>query len=627
VGKHVEAWQSWLSSKWALAAAGIVTLAGLAYLIGLGTAGGAVQNPSMEDIDLAWGESSSSTELYVNATVHNPNPFSIPLTHATFEAHVGDTQIGTGALVASPTLPAGNATRLPLRVELDHQSLQDWWRLHVRSGETSTLSLSTTLEVSGVSVPVPVEVTKTFRSDLTGRLSQKMETCEGDSQPCISGASLRWETPSSQPPELVVELTVRNPTDTGLEVDHVQGTLELSGEPIGKLAHSKAESIPPHGQGTMTLRVGINEDGLLAWWPDHVDRCEESPARVSLDLTASPGSGSQAQLDARLGRIETHVACGSGPLFTMQDTSFQALVPEPPTPRTITSQWGTVSRGETTVESTLTFHNTNPFPFQTTRTDFSLQSHGTELVHGTIQPVESPAKATADADLTSTAKTQTIIHDWWPEHIRGEERSRFTLTVGEVSASHPVETNLLQRADEALDEANNDPPKVACPHYHPDKQRRDGEVRRHAFHFPCARADELSWGRVTEDTTTVTARIKTFNPNGYPVQVSDMELGLELNGIEVGTGRIQESKRLPAESSRWISVEVTIDHANLVEWWPTHVNGDCEESRIGVRFDARFTSGQGDGSWAVTVENGTFPTPVFCNDAKFRTVDLTDSQS
>ncbi len=100
--------------------------------------------------------------------------------------------------------------------------------------------------------------------------------------------------------------------------------------------------------------------------------------------------------------------------------------------------------------------------------------------------------------------------------------------------------------------------------------------------------DMGEWGNVTNDSIPVHTTVWVDNPNpvGLTVSTFTLEYGLDLQGIRLAEGTLEELPLEPGNSTTTVTTDVIT--ANLPAWWVTHLQAG-ETSRASL--DLRFRSG------------------------------------
>jgi len=97
------------------------------------------------------------------------------------------------------------------------------------------------------------------------------------------------------------------------------------------------------------------------------------------------------------------------------------------------------------------------------------------------------------------------------------------------------------------------------------------------------------WGPVEDNSIIVFSDIRLYNPNSFPVPVSDITFDTTANGYEIADGKLIDSVVLPAKGTAIAKVEVEIDASQLPKVWAEHIKrGEESELNISVYLRARI---------------------------------------
>jgi LEA14-like dessication related protein len=94
------------------------------------------------------------------------------------------------------------------------------------------------------------------------------------------------------------------------------------------------------------------------------------------------------------------------------------------------------------------------------------------------------------------------------------------------------------------------------------------------------------WGTVNTSTTEIDMRFVVYNPNSYPVPVSELSYRATMNGVEMGTGTTEGHGVIPPKSTRTIDTTTVLDNGKIDEWWVTHLEND-QVTDLRIDFAAR----------------------------------------
>jgi len=125
---------------------------------------------------------------------------------------------------------------------------------------------------------------------------------------------------------------------------------------------------------------------------------------------------------------------------------------------------------------------------------------------------------------------------------------------------------------------------------------------------------DARWGHATTERTPINASATVTNPLPAPIPITNVSYTVRMNGIVVGQGRAGQQTLIPAESTRTIRANATIDNSELDEWWVTHLRND-ETTRLSVDFNAtvEYAGVERELPLEFVSYNRTFETAVFAS--------------
>jgi LEA14-like dessication related protein len=124
------------------------------------------------------------------------------------------------------------------------------------------------------------------------------------------------------------------------------------------------------------------------------------------------------------------------------------------------------------------------------------------------------------------------------------------------------------------------------------------------------------WGTVNTSTTEIDMRFVVYNPNTYPVPVSELSYRATMNGVEMGTGTTEGYGSIPPKSTRTIRTTAALDNEKIDEWGVTHLEND-QVTELRIDFSARLDlpTGTTDLPLRPLTYTETIETDTFGNEA------------
>ncbi|GAA0674165.1 LEA type 2 family protein [Natronoarchaeum mannanilyticum] len=125
---------------------------------------------------------------------------------------------------------------------------------------------------------------------------------------------------------------------------------------------------------------------------------------------------------------------------------------------------------------------------------------------------------------------------------------------------------------------------------------------------------DAQWGHATAERTPINASATVTNPLPAPLPITNVSYTVRMNGVVVGQGQAGQQTLIPAESTRTIRANATIDNSELDEWWVTHLRND-ETTQLSVDFNAtvEYAGIERELPLEFVSYNRTFETDVFAS--------------
>ncbi|GAB3323917.1 LEA type 2 family protein [Haloplanus salinarum] len=278
-----------------------------------------------------------------------------------------------------------------------------------------------------------------------------------------------------------------------------------------------------------------------------------------------------------------------------------------PTVSGVDNRFGGVNETTTVVESDLTVQNPNPVGASLggLTVDYAIDMNGIRMATGVKEGLALPSGESTVPMTTYLANER--IPAWWVSHLNNGERTELAVNAdvhssalgasfGAPKVTRTIETDIIS----AFDSTERRPVGDEGP---------NGE--------PVLYIEETSaqWGTVDSSATEIDMRFVVYNPNPYPVPISELSYRATMNGVEMGTGATEGHGTVPPESTRTIRATTTLDNGNIDEWWVTHLEND-QRTELRIDFAARveLPTGTVDIPLAPLTYTETIETDIFDNE-------------
>ncbi|KUH33119.1 hypothetical protein APY94_07575 [Thermococcus celericrescens] len=96
----------------------------------------------------------------------------------------------------------------------------------------------------------------------------------------------------------------------------------------------------------------------------------------------------------------------------------------------------------------------------------------------------------------------------------------------------------------------------------------------------------FDWAGERDGKAVITAHMKFYNPNRFPIPVSNVSFDAYASGIRIGYGKTIKGAIIPANGYATIDVETYIEEDSLPKVWEIHIkSGEVSKVRADIFFD------------------------------------------
>ena len=386
--------------------------------------------------------------------------------------------------------------------------------------------------------------------------------------PTVESTQSQWGAVGANTTEIETTVRMTNPNPVGVPpVLSVTYTATLNGVTLAE----GTEGGVGFGTGTTELAFSTEmENARIAdWWVEHVNDGEES--QLSLAATVS-GPGFSREVPASESTIETDILGG----FTSDETRTVTVRDEPLLRISEeTAAWGEADAESTPIQFSSTVTNVHDYDVTLDGVEYVVTMNGVELGRERRDSgIDVAPGETGELDVTVALNSRKMA-EWWPEHVRDDERSRLTVEMyglvdddGErkrvpmriFEKSLTLETDMLGEGETTVESVDL-----------PD----DGT----GFESPEVTDTSQEWGRVTDAETNIRTSATLSTPEQELNDLLTLEIRQEtaINGVRVAAGSTTveevEAGRTPLDFT------VVMDNGEVPEWWARHLN-QGEQSRV-----------------------------------------------
>ncbi|MFD1634941.1 LEA type 2 family protein [Haloplanus ruber] len=244
----------------------------------------------------------------------------------------------------------------------------------------------------------------------------------------------------------------------------------------------------------------------------------------------------------------------------------------------VDNRFGGVNETTTVVESDLSVRNPNPIGASLggLTVDYAIDMNGIRMATGVKEGLSLPSGESTVPMTTHLANER--IPAWWVSHLDNGERTELAITAdvhssaldtsfGTPQVTRTVETDVISA-------------------FNSTERRPVGEEGPNGEPILYIEETSAQWGAIDSSATEIEMRFVVYNPNPYPVPVSELSYRATMNGVEMGTGVTEGQGTVPPESTRTIRATTVLDNGNIDEWWVTHLEND-QRTELRIDFSAR----------------------------------------
>ncbi|WP_049935496.1 LEA type 2 family protein [Haloplanus natans] len=244
----------------------------------------------------------------------------------------------------------------------------------------------------------------------------------------------------------------------------------------------------------------------------------------------------------------------------------------------VDNRFGAVNETATIVESDLQVRNPNPVgaTLGGLTVDYAIDMNGIRMATGTKRGLSIPQGQSTVPMSTRLANER--IPTWWVSHVRNGERTTLAINAdvhsaalgtsfGAPKVTREIETDIISAFN-----STEERPVGSSPTGGP---------------LLVIRETSAQWGEVSAAETNIDMRFVVYNPNAYPIPVSELGYRATMNGIEMGSGTTEDQGVIPPGETRSIEATTTLDNQHIDEWWVSHLQND-QTTDLRIDFSARF---------------------------------------
>ncbi|WP_331232480.1 LEA type 2 family protein [Natronorarus salvus] len=273
----------------------------------------------------------------------------------------------------------------------------------------------------------------------------------------------------------------------------------------------------------------------------------------------------------------------------------------------VENTFGPVTAEETTVESDLIVENPNPIGLGSgdLTLEYGIRMNEISMASGSREGLGLERGTTITEFETSLENER--IPEWWVSHVEAGERttlsihadvysSRLDRSAGTPTVEREIETDLIGSFDST--------------------EPRPVEADSPLLSDPVAYVNETSaeWGEVRDGATPIEMGFLVYNPQAYPIVVSELGYEITMNEVTVGEGAVEETHVIGSEETEEVDLLTEMKTESLDEWWVSHLDGERnghQVSELRIEFYAVIDlSALGGGEVTVPLDTLTYEETV-----------------
>jgi LEA14-like dessication related protein len=379
--------------------------------------------------------------------------------------------------------------------------------------------------------------------------------------PTVESTRSQWGTVGANTTAIETTVSMTNPNPVGVPgLLSVTYTATLNGV---TLAEGTERGVGfGVGANDLAFTTEMENARIADWWVEHVNDGEES--KLSLSATVS-GPGFSREVPASASTIETDILGG----FTSNETRTVTVRDEPLLRISEeTAAWGEADAAATPIEFSSTVANVHDYDVTLDGVEYVVTMNGVELGRERRDSGIDVAPGETGELTVTVALNSRKMADWWPEHVRDDERSRLTVEmyglVDDDGERERVPLRIFEKSltlqTDMLGEGETTVEPVASP------DRGTG------FEAPEVSATTQEWGAVTDAETDIRTRATLSTPEQELNDLLTLDVRQEtaINGVRVagGSTTVEEVRA----GTTPLDFTVVMDNGEVPEWWARHLN-------------------------------------------------------
>jgi LEA14-like dessication related protein len=557
-------------------AAGLILFVLAVGAVGAYALTGGFAEPTVEGVDVRWGEVTESTSnIRATVVVSNPNPVGVPgIIDIEYVASLNGVAVGEG-VKEGVGLSTGQ-DEVELVVPIDNQKIPAWWVTHVNNGEQSTLAIDATVNGPfGVSFDLPTQ-----ERSLDTAILEPLET-EGGREVSLLGRPLltlgertaEWGDANEDTTPIAVSTEVTNDHDAEIAFDGVGYVVTMNGITMGEGEDMTEFSVAPGESDTLVINTDLETQAFDDWWVSHLNADETTTLSVETYVIIDGGENDPTvELDlVELGlELQTDLLGGGGASTTDSTTEVGGdLEYERPTIELSELAWGDVTDAETQLEASLDISNPNTDSPLNDLVDLSL---GQTVAINEVLVADEPSRI-EDVPGGDTSRSlqlgldNTKVPQWWAVHINNGETSTISIASSAIidAGVTTFDLELPSREETFSTDLLADM----------NSQRSltldfDGEPAVTVL------STSAEWGEATAQETPLNVEIELRNDRDrVDVTVSDLAYTMTMNDVTVADGTDPASVTLAPGATDTLAFTMLIDSQKMDDWWVSHIeNGE-----------------------------------------------------
>ncbi|WP_435332504.1 LEA type 2 family protein [Haloarchaeobius sp. TZWWS8] len=240
--------------------------------------------------------------------------------------------------------------------------------------------------------------------------------------PTLDGVDNRFGDVNESETVVVSDLHVSNPNPIGSKFLDASAEYTVSMNGIEMASGHKDEISTPPGNSTVTMRTGLQNEKIPAWWVSHLQNGEQTD--VEIEASIDSGLIGRSFPVTNQQTVQTDILSSFNSTETREVNANRAFVSDPVLYVNETAgQWGNVTSEETPIVLDFYLYNPKPYPIPVSKIEYDITMNNVSVGNGTNTREYVLQSGQVTKVTTVTRIDNDKLDEWWVTHI---ERNQTT---------------------------------------------------------------------------------------------------------------------------------------------------------------------------------------------------------